>query len=434
MLNEFGLNEDINCQIANSQYIDESNIKSVDLPTAFETKVSNDIDELKHKHVGMHVVVETLGIGQQGKQSFALYNVRVSRIDITGKQSSSWNVLRRYSDFYTLNSLIQSRFPKLSNLCFPGKKTFNNLDSRFLEKRTKALNSYMMSILQPSVLKANADLETLIFDFLSMKDYIGEREGFPKKVMSAVFEPLKSGVRAFGNAVTAMPDTVYDGVTRVGDGINKAAKQIIDFQPTQSSNSLSNKKDDLSRVAAVYNDQQWMESIPLRVLVLLIGEVFGVRSRNAWFRRRLVALLNQFVHATVGTSLNRKIIDIVQWLTSKQQVAQYLIAFRNTIWPDGKLADSIERRPENEQLRTCFLARAQMLSALPDELRLFIGAEITNRGIANVSEAFQNSRLNRRLLYVLFERLLVNFFPDNHFEKIFTQLHAKSPRSKLSHA
>ncbi|MCP9261496.1 Sorting nexin-13 [Dirofilaria immitis] len=209
--------------------------------------------------------------------------------------------------------------------------------------------------------------------------------------MSAVFEPLKSGVRAFGNAVTAMPDTVYDGVTRVGDGINKAAKQIIDFQPTQ----------------------QWMESIPLRVLVLLIGEVFGVRSRNAWFRKRLVALLNQFVHATMGTSLNRKIIDIVQWLTSKQQVAQYLVAFRNTLWPDGKLADRAECRPEGEQLRTCVLARAQMLSALPDELRLFIGAETTNRGIANVSEAFQNSRLNRRLLYVILERLLASLLGLN---------------------
>lgn len=74
--------------------------------------------------------------------------------------------------------------------------------------------------------------------------------------------------------------------------------------------------------------QQWMENIPLRVLVLLIGEVFGVRARNAWFRRRLVALLHQFVHATMGSSLNRRIIDIVQWLTSRQQVAQYLIAFR----------------------------------------------------------------------------------------------------------
>lgn len=111
----------------------------------------------------------------------------------------------------------------------------------------------------------------------------------------------------------------------------------------------------------------------------------------------------------------------------------YIRICRNTVWPDGKLAESSECRPEDEQLRTCVLARAQMLSALPDELRLFIGAETTNKGIANVSEVFQNSRLNRRLLYVIFERLLASFFPDNHFEKIFPQLHAKSPRSKPFH-
>ncbi|VDN32400.1 unnamed protein product [Gongylonema pulchrum] len=288
----------------------------------------------------------------------------------------------------------------------------------------------MMSILKPTVLEANRDLEAIIFDFLSMKDYIGEREAFPRKVMSAVFEPIKSSVRAFGNAVTAVPDTVYDGVTRVGDGLNKAAKQIISFQPQHSASEMQRGEDDSSRVAAIYSDQQWMESIPLRVLVLLIGEVFGVRARNAWFRRRLVALLHQFVHATMGTSLNRKIIDIVQWLTSKQQVAQYLIAFRNALWPDGQLAENSECRSESEQMRTRVLARALMLSALPDELRLFIGTETTNVGIGNISEAFQNSRLNRRLLYVIFERLLVTTFPDNHFEKILPQLHAKSPRAR----
>ncbi|MCP9261495.1 Sorting NeXin [Dirofilaria immitis] len=137
ILRTLGLSEDINCPAVNSQYNDKSNIKSIIIPTTSETKISSDIERLKCTHVGMRAVVETLGIGQQGKQSFALYNVRVSRIDITGKQNSSWNVLRRYSDFHTLNSLIQSRFPKLSNLCFPGKKTFNNLDARFLEKGRK---------------------------------------------------------------------------------------------------------------------------------------------------------------------------------------------------------------------------------------------------------------------------------------------------------
>uniref|UniRef100_F1KUE5 Sorting nexin-13 n=1 Tax=Ascaris suum TaxID=6253 RepID=F1KUE5_ASCSU len=434
MLAELGINSDESeaGHSNNSSASDDlsmtnsSNVLFVDEQTTPKAEVEKVEDRLKE---GTHVIIETLGIGQQGKQTFALYNVRVSRVDNNGKSSSGWNVLRRYSDFHTLHSLIQSKYPKLNNLCFPGKKTFNNLDSHFLEKRTKALNVYMMSILKPSVLEANPGLEQIIFNFLSQKDYVGEREGLSKKVVNAMFDPIRLGVRAFGNAVTAVPDSVYGGVTRMGDGINKAAQQIIGTQPQQNQSNINNDVDS-SRVAAAFNDQQWMESIPLRVLVLMIDEVFGVRGRNAWFRRRLVALLRQFVHATMGSSINRKIIDIVQWLTSQQQVAQYLVAFRNALWPGGQLAETTECRSHASQLRTRVLARTLLLGALPDELRLFFGTETTNMGISNIVDALQNRRLNRRLLYVLFERLLITIFPDNRFEKIFPQLHSKSPRTK----
>ncbi|KHN72809.1 Sorting nexin-13 [Toxocara canis] len=448
MLAELGINSEESEHSNNSIGSDDlsttnsSNPIFVDEHTTPKVEIDKAEEKLKE---GTHVIIETLGIGQQGKQTFALYNVRVSRIDSSGKSSSGWNVLRRYSDFHTLHSLIQSKYPKLNNLCFPGKKTFNNLDSHFLKKRTKALNNYMMSILKPSVLEANPGLEQIIFNFLSQKDYVGEREGLSRKVaenalaititktrcqvVNAMFDPIRVGVRAFGNAVTAVPDSVYGGVTRMGDGINKAAQQIMGSQPQQNANK-TNDAVDSNRVAAAFNDQQWMESIPLRVLVLMIDEVFGVRGRNAWFRRRLVALLRQFVHATMGSSINRKIIDIVQWLTSQQQVAQYLVAFRNAVWPGGQLAETCECRSHASQLRTRVLARALLLGALLDELRLFIGADTTNMGISNISDALQNRRLNRRLLYVLFERLLVTVFPDNRFEKIFPQLHSKSPRSR----
>lgn len=39
MLNELGLNEDISCRTTSLQYSDESNIKSIIMPTASETKV-----------------------------------------------------------------------------------------------------------------------------------------------------------------------------------------------------------------------------------------------------------------------------------------------------------------------------------------------------------------------------------------------------------
>lgn len=80
--------------------------------------------------------------------------------------------------------------------------------------------------------------------FLCQKEYTGERGALSRKVrytiiistivihftfqmVSAVFDPIRFGVRAFGSAVTTMPDTVYGGVARVGDGINKAAKQVL---------------------------------------------------------------------------------------------------------------------------------------------------------------------------------------------------------------
>lgn len=33
--------------------------------------------------------------------------------------------------------------PHLASLCFPGKKTFNNLNEDFLDRRKRALNAYL---------------------------------------------------------------------------------------------------------------------------------------------------------------------------------------------------------------------------------------------------------------------------------------------------
>jgi hypothetical protein len=89
------------------------------------------------------IFIETLGIGRRGTQTFALYNVRVTKTDANGRSIASWNTIRRYSDFHTLHGIIINRFVNLRTLSFPGKKTFKNLDQAFLEKRRKALEAYM---------------------------------------------------------------------------------------------------------------------------------------------------------------------------------------------------------------------------------------------------------------------------------------------------
>ncbi|CAJ0587285.1 unnamed protein product, partial [Mesorhabditis spiculigera] len=373
-------------------------------------------------------IVEPLGIGQQGKNSFALYNIRVERT-LAGKKVSGWNVLRRYSDFHTLHNLLCHQYPKIASVSFPGKKTFNNLDPHFIEKRTQALNAYLEVVLNPLLLRVNKGMDRLLFDFLSQKEYTGTTQPMAKKVMSAMWDPIGRGMRAVGTAVASVPDQVVGGVTKVGDGIGKAAKAVIG--PPSSAIYRMPPTLDTDRVAAKISDEDTTENIPLRVMMLFVDEVFGVRARNAWFRRQMVALLRQFV-TPLGTSINKRIIDIVDWLTSDQQTTLYLAAIRDTLWPDGQLAGPAPIRPDEFHEKTRILSRALMLSCLPDELRLILGQETTYQGIATISAAFQRPHLNRRLLYVLLERLLINIFPKNHFEKIFAQLHSKSPRSRRS--
>uniref|UniRef100_A0AAF5HZT3 GPI inositol-deacylase n=1 Tax=Strongyloides stercoralis TaxID=6248 RepID=A0AAF5HZT3_STRER len=405
--------------------VDEEDVKSLSSLGSFTSLEFNQIPtECFKKNLPISVSVEHLGIGHQDQKSFTLYNIKIKKEGNEESNASEWNVIRRYSDFYKLNQIIKEKYPKLKHISFPGKKAFNNFDSMFLEKRSAALNTYINTILETNILEANSGLDNIINDFLTQKTYTGIKEGLSKKVISNLFNPVVTGVKAFGTAVTSVPDQVIDGVTKVGTGLNKAASQVL--------NTMGSKSDDLSdynRVAADIQNETFSDNIPLQVLLLFFDEVFGLRGRGQWFRRQLTNLLHQIISATLGGSINKKIIDLVDWLTSSEQIVQYLIAFRESMWPNGILNTKQDMRSLSYSLRTRLFARTQMYASIPDELKIFIGTNVAVCGISNMSDCLQNRHLNRRLLYVIFERLLVKIFPNNRFDKILPQLHSKSPRT-----
>lgn len=70
------------------------------------------------------------------------------------------------------------------------------------------------------------------------------------------------------------------------------------------------------------------DNIPLRIMLLLMDEVFDLKSRNQWLRRRIVTLLRQIIRTMFGDIVNRRITDYVALMTSPEQVADYLRAFQ----------------------------------------------------------------------------------------------------------
>ncbi|KAM5156929.1 sorting nexin-13 isoform 2-T2 [Mantella aurantiaca] len=320
-----------------------------------------------------------------------------------------------------------------SILKLPGKKTFNNMDKEFLEKRKTDLNAYLQILLSPELLKAYPALACFVLVFLENKPYNKGKGDFARK-MDTFVNPLRNSMRNVSNAVKAIPDSLAEGMNKMSDNMGKMSERLgQDIKQSFFKAPILVPKTDSDpghcRVSAQLDDND-DDNIPLRVMLLLMDEVFDLKERNQWLRRQITTLLQQLIRATYGDTINRKIVDHVESMTSPDQVADYVKHFRDSFWPNGILAETAAHRDRSIRMRTRVAGKTKLLEIMPDELKHIIGAETTRKGILRVFEMFQHTQLNRRLVYVFLEGFLETLFSQCKFRELFNKLHSRSERTR----
>lgn len=382
--------------------------------------------------IQIHAFISDTGVCNDHGKTYALYAITVFRKLPDGSEDT-WVTYRRYSDFHDFHMRITEQFENLAPILkLPGKKTFNNMDRDFLERRKKDLNAYLQLLLNPETMKACPTLAAYLCDFLENKAYSKGKGDFARK-MDTFVNPLRNSMRNVSNAVKALPDSLAEGMTKVSDNMGRMSerlgqdiKQSIFKVPPMIPKSDINAEH--CRVSAQLDDNV-DDNIPLRVMLLLMDEVFDLKERNQWLRRNIKNLLQQLIRATYGDTINRKIVDHVDFMTSPEQVADFVKRFRDSYWPNGILAETPPRRDKSIRMRTRVAAKTSLLGIMPDELKHIIGAETTRKGILRVFEMFQHQQLNRRLVYVFLEGLLETMFPQCKFPELFVKLHSCSQRT-----
>lgn len=61
----------------------------------------------------------------------------------------------------------------------------------------------------------------------------------------------------------------------------------------------------------------------------------------------------------------RQIRDTVNWIFCEQMLVCYISVFRDTFWPDGKLAPHIKARTDYERTETKERAQQKLLDNIP---------------------------------------------------------------------
>lgn len=346
-------------------------------------------------------ITETNSCKDDGR-TYAVYTINVYRASSEG--TKSWTVFRRYSDFDDLHLHLKEKFGSIPHLLLPGKRTFHNLDKKFLEKRRHALDAYLQTLLSTEVLGQHLGMFEIVNNFLIPGAYAREKGQFARKV-----DTLVAPIRHVSHAIKTVPDSLSGGVHKI-------------FTKPGQRHDL---KEDARQLYADI-DLEEDDNIPLRILLLLMDEIFDLKHKNLWLRRRIVVFLRQIIKTTYGDRINRKIVDYVNFMTSAEQIAEYVKLFRDSYWPGGILAEASPERKKDVKVRTRVAAKTKIFGSIPEELKRFLGSEVTMAGVCRVFDTFQYCSLNKRLLYVLWEGILELMFPNNKFNDIFHKIHAKS--------
>lgn len=329
-------------------------------------------------------IIDSDVVEDKGK-TYGIYALSVVRTYQNGF-SEKWHVYRRYSDFYDLQQKVKDIYHSLGKLPFPGKKTFNNMGPMTLLKRKKMLNDYLQILLHSGVAEKHERLPNVLLSFLEPGEY--DKAMTLTSAFESVVSPIKSSMRSMSAAVRTVPDNLFSTM----DGLSRS------LQP--------GRKD--------------TENVPLRIMLLLMDEVFDLQSRNQWLRRRIVTFLRQLF----GDIVNRKILDYVEELTGAARVAAFLETIKEMLWPNGERAGASAERDENVRLRTKIIAKTALLSALSDDMKHLLGSETTRRGLLRVYSTFQHPVINRRLVYVILEGVVEMVFPP------ISDIHVQLSRSQ----
>ncbi|XP_061183627.1 sorting nexin-25-like [Saccostrea echinata] len=355
-------------------------------------KIEKDLEReleqliLQRRQLEIHILRTQKWCENQGSWRATIYEAQIVEEDdkriptfvlivhLTGQEKSynlqhsaeGWLVTRTIPDFNRLHEKLIEIGPWLKKKELPSVRRFTTLDDKFLNECKRMLNDYLSAVMKDGMM---AQSEAL-YGFLT-----------PTPEFFLHRKPEKKKEFFITSIIKSLPIGQYKQV-------NEDELKLVD---EEDDGSKLDRKDSIAEP-----------------FYRLVDEVFECHGMFKWLRRSFI----MFVEVTFGRSINRQLREMVDWIFSESMIIYYITLFKNSMWPNGKLADPPTPKTDLQKLQTRLEAKEKFLNNMPDAVRTLLGEENGRRGAIKMFEVLQDTRLNKHLFYSLLEVFLLEICPE----------------------
>ncbi|QRW24427.1 sorting nexin-12 [Rhizoctonia solani] len=263
------------------------------------------------------------------------YLVEIQQLAMDGSFASGWGVARRYSEFYDMHTRLKERFVEVRSLEFPGKKFVTALSNNMVDTRRVGLEKYLQNlILIPSVCDSD-----------ELRAFLSRQATPPALTPSA---PADQGlVRTMYRSVADSIDDMFFGPSMLDVTLQRLSRRAAEltgmYAQLQDEDAIarvlglkSRPEEALGKLQGdlmPLDGETGTSSFSAPICDLLLA-VFELDRKDNWLRRQaMVTILQQLL----GSTIERKVRDTVRNSLAESQILGYITAFRDTLWPEGKL-------------------------------------------------------------------------------------------------
>ncbi|KAJ0061402.1 hypothetical protein NL108_018337, partial [Boleophthalmus pectinirostris] len=346
------------------------------------------------------------------KERVPAFLIQVQRNDRrgVGHEAESWCVLRRYMEFYVLESKLTEFHGPFPDAQLPSKRILGPKNYEFLESKRPEFEEYLQNLLRVPELSNSQ----LLADFLSphsIESQFTDKiipdvnlgkifKSVPGKLMKEKGQNLEPFIQSFFNSCESpKPKPSRNELTVLSPTAHTDKKLFTDlYQNNAALGDVSDRKNphnyfvEQQRLHGMFDYMMFVARVVFRVSAPLHHFLCAVRILA---KRSFEAYVDQLMHLKLGQILQ------------EHRLVSLITQLRDAVFCE----DSEERSSEDKQLRAKKTFE-EMMKYLPDFVSKLIGDESKYEGVRLLFDMIQQPLLNKQMTYVLLDIAVQELFPE----------------------